>query len=397
MSSVPAGLSAVVARISELDTLVRRFDPGWEGTSLSSWAGMAASPAPLDTSGSAFSTVLATASAAPTGPASAVAPTAVAAPVDPASGFVSPLPGSRLTQAFGPTSFALEPPATVDGVRYAHYHDGLDLAAPLGTTVRASAAGTVVAAGRATDGAVIVRIRHAAGSQTLYGHLETGLPVSVGEKVQAGQAIGKVGITGNTTGPHLHFGLFDAAGQAIDPAPWLARGTLPGAAAAVRTGSPTPAGGTAGGAGESGRATTSALAQFDRVASGIPYAAQIRAAAVASDVDPLLLASLTRAESSFRPNAVSSCGAMGLTQLMPGTASSLGIANPFDPAQNLSGGARYLATQLHRFGRVDLALAAYQAGPTLVSRLGAVPNSTTTRSYVAHILGTWAAYREQSA
>jgi soluble lytic murein transglycosylase-like protein len=142
------------------------------------------------------------------------------------------------------------------------------------------------------------------------------------------------------------------------------------------------------------QSSAAALAKFDSVAGQIPYAAQIRAAAVANGVDPLLLASLTSTESSFRPTAVSSAGAQGLTQLMPGTARSLGVTDPFDPQQNLNGGASYLATQLRRFGRVDLALAAYNAGPGAVASAGAVPPYTS--GYVSRILGTWTHYQEQA-
>jgi soluble lytic murein transglycosylase-like protein len=137
---------------------------------------------------------------------------------------------------------------------------------------------------------------------------------------------------------------------------------------------------------------SSSLARFDAVSSRIPYASEIRSAAVANGIDPLLLASLVAAESSFRPNAVSRCGAQGLTQLMPRTAASLGVTDSFDVQQNLNGGAKYIATQMKRFGRVDLALAAYNAGPGAVGRLGKVPDSTW--GYVNRILKTWSNYQE---
>jgi murein DD-endopeptidase MepM/ murein hydrolase activator NlpD len=121
-----------------------------------------------------------------------------------------------LTQRFGPTSLVLEPPRCYAGTCYAHFHDGIDLAAPLGTPVRAMAAGRVVLAGRVPDGAVVVEIDHGAGVLTLYGHLEVGLAVAVGDRVAGGESIGAVGMTGNTTGPHLHFGVW-SAGVPVDP------------------------------------------------------------------------------------------------------------------------------------------------------------------------------------
>ena len=112
----------------------------------------------------------------------------------------------------------------------------------------------------------------------------------------------------------------------------------------------------------------------------------IRAAAHRNGVDPDLLTALVWTESSFVPDAVSHAGAIGLTQLMPPTAETLGV-DPFDPSQNLDGGAKYLRQMIDRFGRVDLALAAYNAGPTRLSGLlddtGAVPIS---QDYVTTVL-----------
>ena len=121
-----------------------------------------------------------------------------------------------LTQGFGPTALSLEPPRCWGGRCYPHFHDGIDLAAPLGTPVRAMSAGRVVLAGRVPDGAVDVELDHGAGVLTLYGHLQPGLAVAVGDRVSAGQALGAVGMTGNTTGPHLHFGVW-VGGVPVDP------------------------------------------------------------------------------------------------------------------------------------------------------------------------------------
>ena len=103
-------------------------------------------------------------------------------------------------------------------------------------------------------------------------------------------------------------------------------------------------------------------------------------------IDPDLFVRQIQAESAFRPDAVSSAGAIGLGQLMPATAKELGV-DPNDPVQNLEGAARYMKQQLDRFGDTALALAAYNAGPSRVAKAGGVPNIKETQNYVAKILG----------
>ena len=119
--------------------------------------------------------------------------------------------------------------------------------------------------------------------------------------------------------------------------------------------------------------------------AGRPWAGAIDAAATKAGIDPRLLAAITQAESGFNPAAVSGAGAVGLTQLMPGTASGLGV-DPTDPVANLDGGARYLAGQLDSFGRVGLAVAAYNAGPGAVRQAGGVPDYPETQAYVRRVL-----------
>lgn len=122
----------------------------------------------------------------------------------------------------------------------------------------------------------------------------------------------------------------------------------------------------------------------------------IHRAAAAAGIDPQLLTALVWTESSFVPDAVSSAGAIGLAQLMPETARLLGV-DPTDPEQNLAGGARFLAEMLDRFGRTDLALAAYNAGPTTVTRLhdggDGVP---VAHSYVQTVLARYEILGDQT-
>src|SRR5262245_39195689 len=109
--------------------------------------------------------------------------------------------------------------------------------------------------------------------------------------------------------------------------------------------------------------------------------------AVRQDVDPTLAVRLAWQESRFNPEARSNAGALGVMQLMPGTAGDLGV-DPTDVAQNIRGGITYLKQQLQRFGGDQrLALAAYNAGPGAVQKHGGVPPYTETKTYVATILG----------
>jgi soluble lytic murein transglycosylase-like protein len=128
------------------------------------------------------------------------------------------------------------------------------------------------------------------------------------------------------------------------------------------------------------------------------YDPQITEAATTYGIDPALLKGLIRQESNFDPAARSGAGASGLTQLMPGTAATLGVTDTTDPAQAIEGGAKYLKQQLDRFGNdPSKALAAYNAGPGAVAKYGGVPPYAETQAYVQKVLGYAAEYRGTTA
>jgi len=109
-------------------------------------------------------------------------------------------------------------------------------------------------------------------------------------------------------------------------------------------------------------------------------------------VQPALVKAVIAAESNFDAGAVSHKGAMGLMQLMPGTARDLGVEEPFEPSQNVLGGVRYLRDMLSRYGDVSRALAAYNAGPRAVDRYAGVPPYRETRTYVERVLHYYSRY-----
>lgn len=102
-----------------------------------------------------------------------------------------------------------------------------------------------------------------------------------------------------------------------------------------------------------------------------------------------LLDALVWTESRYNTFAISHAGAVGLGQLMPGTAKDLGVSNRYDPQANIFGAARYLRQMIDKFGVVHLALAAYNAGPRAVERAGGIPRNGETPKYVQNVLQSW--------
>ena len=144
------------------------------------------------------------------------------------------------------------------------------------------------------------------------------------------------------------------------------------------------------------RAATPALAAANAGKSGTlakrreAWSPLVSAAARTHGLPEALLQAVIETESGFNPAAVSPKGALGLMQLMPGTARTLNVSNPRDPAANVDGGARYLKDLLARFGNnLALALAAYNAGPGAVERTGGIPRNAETQAYVPRVISRY--------
>ncbi len=121
--------------------------------------------------------------------------------------------------------------------------------------------------------------------------------------------------------------------------------------------------------------------------SGNSYDQIIQLKSAKYDIEPSIIKALISAESDWDANAVSTKGAMGLMQLMPSTAEDMQINNPFDPEQNIEAGTKYLRLLLNRFsGDLELAVAAYNAGPSTVEKSGGIPSFSETRKFVRNVI-----------
>jgi hypothetical protein len=194
-------------------------------------------------------------------------------------------------------------------------------------------------------------------------------------------------------------GSFMAGGRATGPSRPV---TVPGTYGMIAVSLPPSAGGAAratepllpliGGAAPTGGTTpanpatpASGAWQARLIPAGRAWADEIGEAATRHGLDPAFLAAVVWTESSFQPTAVSPAGAIGLGQLMPGTARELGV-DPWDPVQNLEGSARFYRQLIDRFGSERLAAAAYFSGPGAVARAGGIPTERS-QAYVDRVLG----------
>jgi soluble lytic murein transglycosylase-like protein len=130
---------------------------------------------------------------------------------------------------------------------------------------------------------------------------------------------------------------------------------------------------------------TASSTSTSSLAASTPYADLFQQAGVKYGIDPTVLAGVAYVESRFQTGVVSSAGAVGMMQFMPSTAASLGV-DPTDPASAIDGAARYLRTQIDRFGSLEMALAAYNVGPGAMAAAGSVQPGSQAERYVTAVM-----------
>lgn len=270
-------------------------------------------------------------------------------------------------------------------------HNGVDLAQSYQQIYSQGTTGVVTKNGfHKTMGNYVAIKQTIAGQPYIFRYMHFNSPavVAVGSTVSPGQVIGTSGNTGKSSGPHLHFEVWKGDktdnGTDLEPLAFMKSAkSVFDAAKSITNGHSGPGGP------QSVGGNTPASSGGGKYSG--KFADVINAAGAKHGVDPLLIACIIQQESNFNPNVVSSAGAKGLMQLMPATAASVGVTKPFDPANNVNGGTKYFKQQLDTFKTVDLALAAYNAGPGNVRKYkNTIPPFKETQNYVKKITANYA-------
>lgn len=232
------------------------------------------------------------------------------------------------------------------------FHQGVDLKGNIGDPVYSTLPGIVVFAGRKSGYGNLIIVAHKNGYTSRYGHLNY-IAVQKGDEVKRKQFIGEIGSTGKSTGPHLHFEVRQY-NETLNPVSCLKQERYS----------------------KNNKTKKLSKQKVENLIRKISREVNI-------DEDLILLVAET--ESGKNQSEVSAAGAVGIMQLMPDTARSLGV-NPYNPEDNIRGGAKYLKSLLKDYnGSVELALAAYNAGPYNVKKYGGVPPFKETQNYVRSI------------